>query len=61
MSVSEPLKKCRKIRDDVKTGACPYPRISPGGACLLPGRRPALRWHDPASGCCMERGNLSFR
>ena len=33
--------RCRKIKDDVKTGGHLYTRISPGETCLLPGRRPA--------------------
>ena len=41
MNASEPLMRCRKVGDDVKTGELWPARISPGGACLLPGRRPA--------------------
>jgi hypothetical protein len=33
--------RCRKLKDDVKTGGYLYARISPGATCLLPGRRPA--------------------
>ena len=33
--------RCRKHKDDVKTGGYLYTRISPGDTCLLPGRRPA--------------------
>jgi len=33
--------RCRKHKDDVKTGGYLYTRISPGATCLLPGRRPA--------------------
>ncbi len=33
--------RCRKLKDDVKTGGYLYARISPGETCLLPGRRPA--------------------
>jgi len=33
--------RCRKLKDDVKTGGYLYTRISPGDTCLLPGRRPA--------------------
>jgi len=33
--------RCRKHKDDVKTGGYLYTRISPGETCLLPGRRPA--------------------
>ena len=40
-SASEPLMRCRKDKDDVKTGGCWYSGISPGETCLLPGRRPA--------------------
>ena len=40
-SASEPLMRCRKIKDVVKTGTCFYSRISSGDACLLPERRPA--------------------
>jgi len=40
-SASEPLMKCRKLLDGVKTGGVHYPRISPGETCLLSGRRPA--------------------
>jgi len=38
---SEPLMRCRKYKDDVKTGGYMYPRISSGEACLLSGWRPA--------------------
>ena len=31
----------RNTKDDVKTGGYLDPRTSPGGTCLLPGRRPA--------------------
>ena len=37
----EPLRRCRKRIDGVKTGGCRYSRISPGRTCLLPGRHPA--------------------
>ena len=40
-STSEPLMRCRKFMDDVKTGAYLYARISSGDICLLPERRPA--------------------
>ena len=30
-NASEPLRKCRKRRDDVKTGECRWPGISPEG------------------------------
>jgi hypothetical protein len=40
-SASEPLRRCRKRRDDVKTGASRYSRRSSGATCLLPERRPA--------------------
>jgi len=40
-STSEPLMRCRKFMDDVKTGAYLYTRISSGDICLLPERRPA--------------------
>ena len=30
-SVSEPLMKCRKTGDDIKTGAVKWPREEPGG------------------------------
>jgi hypothetical protein len=33
--------RCRKHKDDVKTGGYLYTRISPGATCLLPGRCPA--------------------
>ena len=33
--------RCRKCKDDVKTGGYLYARISPGETCLLPGWRPA--------------------
>ena len=36
-------------------------RISPEGACLLSGRRPAERWHELDPGFCAERGNLPRR
>jgi hypothetical protein len=61
MNESEPLMTCRKRRDEVKTGESRCSRISPGRTCLLPGRPPALRWHEPDSGSCVERGNLSLR
>ena len=32
-SASEPLMRCRKYKDDVKTGGFLYPRISSGEAC----------------------------
>ena len=35
--------------------------MSPGGACLWPGWRPALRRRERGSGSCVERGNLSLR
>ncbi len=31
--------RCRKIKDDIKTGGHLYTRISPGETCLLPGWR----------------------
>jgi len=37
-SASEPLMRCRKDKDDVKTGGCCYSGISSGETCLLPGR-----------------------
>ena len=37
----EPLRRCRKRMDGVKTGGSRYSRISPGRTCLLPGRHPA--------------------
>ena len=40
-SASEPLMRCRKLPDDVKTGGYLYTRISSEGTCLLSGRRPA--------------------
>jgi hypothetical protein len=40
-NASEPLKTCRKRRDDVKTGASRYPGSSLGETCLLPRWRPA--------------------
>ncbi len=40
-STSEPLMRCRKFRDDVKTDGLLYIGISSGGICLLPERRPA--------------------
>ena len=40
-NASEPLMRCRKRRDDVKTGGSRYPGISLGATCLLPRRRPA--------------------
>ena len=40
-NASEPLMRCRKRRNGVKTGGSRYPGISPGATCLLPGRRPA--------------------
>jgi hypothetical protein len=40
-SASEPLRKCRKRRDDVKTGGSRSPGRSLGATCLLPRRRPA--------------------
>jgi hypothetical protein len=33
--------RCRKHKDDVKTGGYLYVRISPEDTCLLSGRRPA--------------------
>jgi hypothetical protein len=33
--------RCRKHKDDVKTGGYLYTRISPEDTCLLSGRRPA--------------------
>jgi len=33
-SASEPLMRCRKSKDDVKTGGFLYPRISSGGSLL---------------------------
>ena len=38
-SASEPPKRCRKQKDDVKTGGLPNSRISPRETCLLLGRR----------------------
>jgi len=38
VSASEPLMRCRKDKDDVKTGGCWYSGISSGESCLLPGR-----------------------
>lgn len=32
-SASEPLMRCRKVIDDVKTGGFDNSRISPGGTC----------------------------
>ena len=40
-SASEPLRRCRKPKDDVETGGVHHARISPGETCLLPGRHPA--------------------
>jgi hypothetical protein len=40
-NASEPLMRCRKYMDVVKTGTLFYPRISSGETCLLPERRPA--------------------
>jgi hypothetical protein len=33
--------RCRKFKDDVKTGGFLYARISPEETCLLSGWRPA--------------------
>ena len=41
MNVSEPLMRRRNELDGVKTGGIQDARMSPGGTCLLPGRRPA--------------------
>ncbi len=41
MSVSEPLMRRRNELDGAKTGGFQDARMSPGGTCLLPGRRPA--------------------
>ena len=57
-SESEPLKRCRNLADGIKTGGDQYPRRSPGGACLLPGRCPAYRRRELEPGSCTERGNL---
>ena len=42
----EPLMKCRKRRDDVKTAASRYCGINSGGACLRTEWHPAFRWPD---------------
>ncbi len=59
-NVNEPLMKCRKLLDEVKTGRVKYPRISLTGTCLLVRWPPARRWRELEIGFCVERGNLSF-
>lgn len=62
MTAREPLMKCRKRRNDVKTGGKSLTRDKPRGhLVLLSGRHPAQRWHDLYGGVIMELGNLSFR
>lgn len=44
--------------DVVKTGEPSSSGTSPEDTCLLSGRQPVYRRHDPGSGSCTERGNL---
>jgi len=60
-NVSEPLITCRKQKDDAKTRPHFRSGMSPRGACVLLGWRPAWRRRDPGLGSHAERGNLSSR
>ena len=60
-STNEPLKRCRKLLNDVKTRNQSYSRINPEDTCLLTGWRPAYRWRELGPGFYVERGNLSPR
>lgn len=58
---SEPLMKCRKNKEEVRTAKAHYCGISQGGACLWPWRPPACRRQESITGGCEERGNLRSR
>src|SRR5512144_156493 len=53
-SASEPLMKCRKRIDGVKTGVEPMPREEPGGSLstgqVAPGMKVARAWSRPLCG-----------
>jgi hypothetical protein len=46
MNASEPLKTCRKRRNEVKTGTESLSREKRGRSLFRIARPPALRWHD---------------
>jgi len=57
-NVSEPLMKCRKRIDNIKTRRSRYSGINSGETCLLPEWCSVCRWSELDSGFCVERGNL---
>jgi len=58
-NASEPLMRCRKDQDDVKTGCKSTPGISSETTYLLSERHPAQRRRDQDTGFYVERENLS--
>ena len=50
MNASEPLKTCRKRRNEVETGRESLPRDERGRSLFRTARPPALRWHDSVAG-----------
>ena len=58
-NASEPLMRCRKDQDDVKTGCESTSGTSSEATCLLSERHPAQRRRDQDTGFYMERENLS--
>ena len=46
MNASEPLKTCRKRRNEVETGRESLPRDERGRSLFGTAWPPALRWHD---------------
>jgi hypothetical protein len=49
LNANEPLMKCRKRRNEVKTAHSRWRGTSTEGTCLRSVRSPALRWQDPVS------------
>jgi hypothetical protein len=60
-SASEPLMKRRNCKLASEPRCACYLGISVGDTCLLPTRRPALRWRESDSGSYLELENLSSR
>ena len=60
-NASEPLKKCRKLKDDAKTGTGSCPGNSVSDTCLRLAWHPAQRRRERGSGLDTEPWNLSPR
>ena len=57
----EPLMRCQKRGDDVKTGEAHCRGISFGEACLRTKGHPAFRWPERVGGGIAERGKSKWK